>query len=340
MNFWDLPSSVNWGIRQPTTETNSLLHTGVTFFVTGCVRETAMLAALTAQFSKIKGMLQHTTKQIQTEITPKYSFYDVWQLNHIKMSVAPRMEVFSFREKANLDGWTLKTDATFGGKTKATMAFDDTTQRGLDQADSKIITSVWKWPTKPQKKASELESFFSLEVEGLKEESQEPVTEEEKASIDTPGSLHFSGNLSLELPSPDVKQSGYACLTSPVWYPPLDLSDFHGIEMRIKTDGRLYVAQIKIHTALEDDLYQALIPPVPPGEWTKVTLLWSDFIYTWRGYEEQLQLPLEPSKIEYMAVLMAERQDGPFSFHIDWLHAVRTPYNRAHNNRALDPVDE
>jgi hypothetical protein len=51
-------------------------------------------------------------------------------------------------------------------------------------------------------------------------------------------------------------------------------------------------------------------------------------VYTFRGYEEQLQIPLEPSKVEYIAILMAERQDGPFSMKIDWVHAVRNPHDR------------
>lgn len=168
---------------------------------------------------------------------------------------------------------------------------------------------------------------------------------------DNPGCVHFHGELSLALPQDDeeVKQSGYACWESPVpcscypltylqgpLYPPLDLSDFDGLELRIKTDGRLYVAQIKVVTSLDEDLYQVIIPPTKPGEWyaklktsglpfvrTRVFLPWSDFVYTFRGFEEEVQIPLEAKAIEHVAILMAERHDGPFSFKIDWIHAIK-----------------
>lgn len=37
--------------------------------------------------------------------------------------------------------------------------------------------------------------------------------------------------------------------------------------MRIQTDGRLYVAQVKVQTSLQDDLYQVILPPIEPGKW-------------------------------------------------------------------------
>lgn len=104
----------------------------------------------------------------------------------------------------------------------------------------------------------------------------------------------------------------------------MNLDHYDALEIRIRTDGRLYVAQIKTETNIEDDLYQVVLPPVKPDTWTRVILPFDEFMLTWRGYAEEEQIPLSPTQIRHIALLMAERRDGPFEIHVDWVRAVRT----------------
>jgi len=74
---------------------------------------------------------------------------------------------------------------------------------------------------------------------------------------------------------------------------------------------------------MEDDLYQAIIPAVDSEQWTRVIIPFSEFILTFRGYAEEDQIPLDPTRILHIAILMAERRDGPFQLNVDWVRAVR-----------------
>lgn len=46
------------------------------------------------------------------------------------------------------------------------------------------------------------------------------------------------------------------------FYKRLDLSQYDAIEIRLKTDGRIYLMQIKTESANADDIYQ-VIPILP-----------------------------------------------------------------------------
>uniref|UniRef100_A0A6B2LQM7 NADH:ubiquinone oxidoreductase intermediate-associated protein 30 domain-containing protein n=1 Tax=Arcella intermedia TaxID=1963864 RepID=A0A6B2LQM7_9EUKA len=125
--------------------------------------------------------------------------------------------------------------------------------------------------------------------------------------------------------SKEIKYSGYVCLRSPRFDPPLNLDQFDALELRIKTDGRLYVAQVKTRTNVPEDIYQTILPPLPPNEWHRVVVPFQDFLLTWRGCTEEKIEPVQMDHIEHFGILMAERRNGPFSMHIDWIRAIKQP---------------
>jgi len=136
----------------------------------------------------------------------------------------------------------------------------------------------------------------------------------------------FEGNLNLQTTGQLVR-SGFAVIKSKKYFPALNLDGYDALEMRIKTDGRIYVFQLKTRGFLADsadDLWQIVIPVIKPGVWTKVVLPFNRFLFTWRGgWAPNGQEPPDVSKIEQFGVLMAQRKEGYFKFEIDWINAIR-----------------
>lgn len=57
-----------------------------------------------------------------------------------------------------------------------------------------------------------------------------------------------------------MRKSGYAAIKSPEFEPLLDLGGYTGLELRVRTDARIYVAQLKNARLSEDDLFQTVLP--------------------------------------------------------------------------------
>jgi hypothetical protein len=70
------------------------------------------------------------------------------------------------------------------------------------------------------------------------------------------GTLDTRTNPQLET----MRKSGYAAIKSPDFEPLLNLGGFSGLELRIRTDDRIYVAQLKNARLSEDDLFQTVLP--------------------------------------------------------------------------------
>jgi len=102
-----------------------------------------------------------------------------------------------------------------------------------------------------------------------------------------------------------------------------NISQFNALDIRLKTDGRLYVAQLKSPVSFEhEDLYQIILPPLPPNQWTRLLLPLDEFLLTWRGGIKDTQPQFPTSGIETFGILMAERRDGDFWMNIDWIKLV------------------
>lgn len=70
------------------------------------------------------------------------------------------------------------------------------------------------------------------------------------------GTLDTRTNPQLE----NMRKSGYAAIKSPEFEPLLNLGGFTGLEVRLRSDERIYVAQLKNARLSEDDLFQTVLP--------------------------------------------------------------------------------
>jgi hypothetical protein len=70
-----------------------------------------------------------------------------------------------------------------------------------------------------------------------------------------PSAVVFSGDISLER-SGKVAKSGYAAMRHSFPWREVDLGEYEGLAMRVKSDGRTYMVNAQTDTFIADDLYQ------------------------------------------------------------------------------------
>lgn len=93
----------------------------------------------------------------------------------------------------------------------------------------------------------------------------------------------FEGVLDLT-PPPGVDNSGFAALVSSKKLGPWNLEEFDGLKIRARTDGRMYVTNLKASSVIEGDLWQAYTLGLNPGQWEDIVLPFDKFILTQRGF--------------------------------------------------------
>jgi len=124
-------------------------------------------------------------------------------------------------------------------------------------------------------------------------------------------SLYFSGDLSLE------NNGGFAQIYSPTEL--TDFSDYSGVRLRVKGDGRTYQFRI----ATEDRFRGSRIAyrsdfPTEDGEWTEVTLPFESFVPSYRG--RILSGPeLDLKSVQQIAFLLADGNPGDFGLQVEWI---------------------
>ena len=57
------------------------------------------------------------------------------------------------------------------------------------------------------------------------------------------------------------------------------------------------------------------------GEWTEVSLPFTRFQPTLRGYRPRGAGPLDPSRIQQITFLIGDKVEAPFRLEIDWVKA-------------------
>lgn len=132
-----------------------------------------------------------------------------------------------------------------------------------------------------------------------------------KREISKDGILRFFGTLSLE------NNGGFSSLrTGDV---KLDLSGAEGVILRVKGDGRTY--QLRFSTDAQyrgrEMSFQAGFPTAK-GEWTEVKVPFTRFAGTWRGQDLPDKM-FEPSKIRRIGLQLADKKQGAFELHVDWI---------------------
>jgi len=127
------------------------------------------------------------------------------------------------------------------------------------------------------------------------------------------GSLIFTGNLSLE------NNGGFSSIRSNSLL--IDLSDFKGIRIKTRGDGRKYKIRLESDSRyrLRTVSFQHEFTATK-GEWSEVFIPFDRLKASWRG----LQLPkkkFNPKKIQKIGIIIADKKEGPFRMELDWIKA-------------------
>lgn len=137
------------------------------------------------------------------------------------------------------------------------------------------------------------------------------------------GTWVFSGALDLSTEGTEMKQAGYAGLQPRQRKTIKSLDGFDALEVRAKTDGRVYIANIKTDSMVKHHLFQAFFT-TRKDEWTNVVLPFDRFTLTFQGQVEGESLPIDPRQFQAVSFLMAERKDGEFRMELEWVKAINT----------------
>ena len=129
----------------------------------------------------------------------------------------------------------------------------------------------------------------------------------------TEGELHFAGVT-------NTRGGGFSSIrTGAVEY---DLSDFAGIRLRVKGDGRRYTWRLTTNARWwgRPVGYWADFE-TEAGAWTTVDIPFSGFIPQFRG--QRLDGPeLDTSRITGMGLMIYDKRDGPFEMHLASIGAI------------------
>ena len=122
--------------------------------------------------------------------------------------------------------------------------------------------------------------------------------------------LEFFGTLSLE------NNGGFASVrTKPTEF---DIKAGDTIVARVKGDGREYVLNLYTKSRRMAFSYRAPLPTTK-DEWTEVSVPLADFIPTAFGRRVQGMGPIEPSQINGLGFMLADKKPGQFKLEVGWV---------------------
>ena len=129
-------------------------------------------------------------------------------------------------------------------------------------------------------------------------------------SVTEKGTGEFSGVLSLDY------NGGFASVRTAM--PTADLSDYQGVALRVRGDGRTYQLRFRTDDRYDGVAYRATFE-APAGQWTTVELKFEDFEPTFRGRVLDNQPPLNTKALEQLIFMLADKKAGPFKLEIEWV---------------------
>ncbi|MCF8216841.1 MAG: CIA30 family protein [Chlorobium sp.] len=130
----------------------------------------------------------------------------------------------------------------------------------------------------------------------------------------TDGTGTFEGFLSME------NSGGFASVRT--FLPDRDYSDYSGIRLCVKGDGKRYSFRIRNDDRFDGIVYKSDFDTIS-GEWMEVSLPFSQFKAAFRGRTVDGTHPLDASNIVQIGVLVSKKQVGSFILDIDWIKAYR-----------------
>lgn len=128
------------------------------------------------------------------------------------------------------------------------------------------------------------------------------------------GKLEFFGTLSLE------NNGGFSSIRSAA--PEMDLSDFDGIAVRFRGDGRTYSFTVSTNYRIMAGSYRTTLPAVG-SEWLTAWLPFDGFEATSFGRRLRNAPPLNRNAVRSVGFILADKKAGPFQLEVDWIKAYR-----------------
>jgi NADH dehydrogenase [ubiquinone] 1 alpha subcomplex assembly factor 1 len=124
------------------------------------------------------------------------------------------------------------------------------------------------------------------------------------------GSLHFSGDLSLE------NYGGFASIRAAGDY---DFSGKQKVVMRIKGDGRTYQLRLATNARYRGSAvsYGAEFA-TEKARWIEVEIPFESLSPSWRGTKLDGS-PFDASEVAEIGILIGDKKDGRFSLEVDWI---------------------
>ena len=122
--------------------------------------------------------------------------------------------------------------------------------------------------------------------------------------------LDFYGTLSLE------NNGGFASVRSKS--AKMDLSKYDGLVFKVRGDGRDYYLNVHIPTYQIAFSYRANFK-TEKDKWTEVTIPFTDLKATSFGRVVEKGKPLDPSTVEAVGFLLADKKAGPFKLEVAWI---------------------
>jgi monofunctional biosynthetic peptidoglycan transglycosylase len=122
----------------------------------------------------------------------------------------------------------------------------------------------------------------------------------------------FSGTVSLE------NRGGFASVRLRI--DGTDLSAAHGLELRVKGDGRIYRLLLRTDDRPDGIVYRAGLP-TRDAEWTTPRIAFADCVPSFRGRAIPGAPPPDPRHLVEVGFLIGDQQEGPFRLEIDTVHA-------------------
>lgn len=103
----------------------------------------------------------------------------------------------------------------------------------------------------------------------------------------------------------------------------LDLSDYDGIQLRVKADGRRYTWQLQTNARWRGNRISYWSHfETDNGEWQTINIPFSSFFPQFRGFE--LDEPdLDPSDITEFGLYIYDKKDGPFELRLDSIQGYK-----------------
>ena len=105
--------------------------------------------------------------------------------------------------------------------------------------------------------------------------------------------------------------------------PRMDLSEFSGIRLRVRGDGRRYSWQLRtnaMYSGRELGFWSEF--ETTAGQWLGIDLPFADFVPKFRGNKLDVAAP-DPAHIRGLGLMISDGKDGPFAIAVDSVQAYR-----------------